>query len=219
MLRTELKSLVAAHCRHSHDPARAAAVSQCISLRQAVCEILDDFRGDSRGCALVMKNHTTELNMQPISEQLADDHHDTNLSWSDIAPFVQALAFASAPLSEASLPVRTRLDLGPRGTMILNQIASGLVQPSEIALALNVGRSLVSADLARVEKAGLVVRKPGSDRRRAELALTKKGIEVMFEVKTNLEKLIHRRIGHHSKAEIASCTRLLSELQVPTLTK
>lgn len=157
--------------------------------------------------------------MHLLPEQRADDKREAVLSWSDVAPLVQALAFANAPLSEASLPVRTRLNLGPRGTMILNQITSGCVQPSEIARALNVGRSLISADLARVEKIGLVARKAGKDRRRAELALTKKGIEVMLEVKANLEKLIQARIGHYSKAELDFCTRVLSELQATPPTK
>jgi len=149
-------------------------------------------------------------------ERLAHENDDGPvLNWSDVAAFVQAVSHAGAPLSEASLPVRTRLDLGPRGTMILNQIASGNVQPSKIAEALNVGRSLVTADLARVEKAGLLIRKTCADRRRVELALTPKGIEVMLEVKANLEKLIQDRIGHRSKAEIDACTNLLSELRTP----
>jgi DNA-binding MarR family transcriptional regulator len=148
------------------------------------------------------------------SEQLAHENDDYPvLTWSDVAAFVQAVSRAAAPLSEASLPVRTRLGLGPRGTMILYQITSGRVQPSEIAEALNVGRSLVSADLARLEQSGLVIRKPCADRRRVELAVTPKGVAVMLEVKANLEKLIQDRIGHRSKAEIDACTNLLSELR------
>lgn len=154
--------------------------------------------------------------MSGPSDQLAHQNDDNpGLDWSDVAAFVQAVAHAGAPLSEASLPVRTRLGLGPRGTMILNQIGSGRVQPSEIAEALNIGRSLVTADLARVEEAGLVVRTPGADRRRVELSVTAKGVEVMLEVKANLEKLIRERIGHRSKAEIDACTELLSELRNP----
>lgn len=130
-----------------------------------------------------------------------------------MAPLVQALTHATAPLSEASLPVRSRLDLGPRGTMILNQITSGRVQPSQIAAALNVGRSLISADLARLEKIGLVARKPGKDLRSAELSLTKEGLDVMLEVKANLQKLIRARIGHYTREELDFCTRMLSELQ------
>ncbi len=97
--------------------------------------------------------------------------------------------------------------------MILNQIASGTVQPSEIATALNVGRSSISGDLARVERAGLVVRKPVADRRRIELALTSKGVETMLAVKANLETLIRARLGHCSKADLELCTKVLSELR------
>jgi DNA-binding MarR family transcriptional regulator len=154
--------------------------------------------------------------MKLPSDQSAADSREAALSWSDVAPLVQALAYAVAPLSEASLPVRTRLDLGPRGTMILNQITSGRVQPSEIAKALNVGRSLISSDLARLEKIGLVARTTGKDRRSAELALTKKGLGVMFEVKANLERLIQERIGHYTKAELDFCTKVLTDLRGTT---
>lgn len=153
--------------------------------------------------------------MHSRPDQIAETEHDAPLSWADLAPFVQALAHAGAPLSEASLPVRTRLDLGPRGTMILNQITSGRTRPSQIAAALNVGRSLISSDLARIEKIGLVARKPGKDLRIAELSLTEAGLEVMFEVKSNLQKLIRARIGHYTKAELDFCTKVLSELRAP----
>jgi DNA-binding MarR family transcriptional regulator len=71
----------------------------------------------------------------------------------------------------------------------------------------------MSADLARIEKAGLITRKPGRDRRHVELAVTEKGMDVMLEVAANLEKIIRSRIGDRSKAEIDSFTKLLSDLQ------
>jgi DNA-binding MarR family transcriptional regulator len=136
------------------------------------------------------------------------------LAWRDIAFLVHGMAFASGPLHRATKGVTERHDLGPRGTWVLNLVSIGLNHPHELAEILRIGRSLVSAELARLVEAGLVVSRQGrSDRRRSELALTPLGEEALKEVRGELARLVTESLGHYSPEELRLCGRILSDMQ------
>jgi DNA-binding MarR family transcriptional regulator len=136
------------------------------------------------------------------------------LAWPDIAFLVHGMAFASGPLHLATRGVTEHYDLGPRGTWVLNLVSIGLNHPHELAEILRIGRSLVSAELARLVEAGLVVSRPGtSDRRRSELALTPLGEEALKEVRGELARLVTDSLRHYSPEELRLCGRILADMQ------
>jgi DNA-binding MarR family transcriptional regulator len=136
------------------------------------------------------------------------------LVWHDIAFLVHGMAFASQPLHYATDAVTERYNLGPRGTWVLNLVAIGLNHPHELAEMLRIGRSLVSAELARLTEAGLIVARQGTrDRRRSELALTPSGEEALNEVRDELARLVTESLGHYSPQELRLCGRILADMQ------
>jgi DNA-binding MarR family transcriptional regulator len=136
------------------------------------------------------------------------------LTWGDISFLVHGMAFASGPLYLATGSVTERYDLGPRGTWVLNLISAGLNHPHELAEILRIGRSLVSAELARLTAAGLIVSRPGErDRRRSELALTPLGEKTLQEVRDELARLVTDSLGHYRPKELRICARVLADMQ------
>jgi DNA-binding MarR family transcriptional regulator len=136
------------------------------------------------------------------------------LTWPDIAFLVHGMAFASGPLHAATKGVTERHDLGPRGTWVLNLVSIGLNHPHELAEILRIGRSLVSAELARLVDAGLIVSRQGApDRRRSELALTSAGEEALQEVRGALARLVTDSLSHYRPEELRLCGRILSDMQ------
>lgn len=136
------------------------------------------------------------------------------LVWADIAFLVHGMAFAPAPLHRATRGVTQRHDLGPRGTWMLNLIAIGLNHPHELAEMLRIGRSLVSAELARLSDAGLIAAQPGkTDRRRSELTLTAAGEAALEEVHGELTRLVTESLSHYTPDELRLCGRILADMQ------
>lgn len=136
------------------------------------------------------------------------------LTWDDIGFLAHGLAFAPQSLHKAIAGVTKHHDLGPRGAWILNLIDIGVVFPHELAEMLRIGRSLVSAELARLAEAGLVTSQPGArDRRRTELALTESGKVVRQEVQAALAALITGALAHYTPEELRLCARLLSDMR------
>jgi DNA-binding MarR family transcriptional regulator len=136
------------------------------------------------------------------------------LAWGDIAFLVHGMAFASGPLHHATGAVTERYDLGPRGTWVLNLVSNGIHHPHELAELLRIGRSLVSAELARLTDAELIVARQGKDdRRRSELALTPLGEAALKEVRSELAKLVTESLGHYAPEELRLCGRILADMQ------
>jgi DNA-binding MarR family transcriptional regulator len=136
------------------------------------------------------------------------------LVWGDIAFLVHGMAFASGPLHRATSGVTQRYDLGPRGTWVLNLVSNGINHPHELAEMLRIGRSLVSAELARLAEAGLIdARKGKGDRRRSELALTPIGEAALKEVRSELAQLVTESLGHYEPEELRLCGRILADMQ------
>lgn len=136
------------------------------------------------------------------------------LDWGDIGVLVQGLAFAPRTLEVATRSVTGRCSLGPRGAWILSLIDSGVCQPAQIALALRIGRSLVSVELARLVDAGLVSSTPvGDDRRRQSLALTAEGKAELDSVRATLEDTVRTALSKYTPEQVRLCSQLLDDLR------
>lgn len=136
------------------------------------------------------------------------------LTWSDIAFLTRGMAFASSPVSLATGVITDRYNLGPRGTWVLNLIAAGLNHPHELAETLNIGRSLVSFELGKLNTAGLVVSEQSEhDRRRSKLVLTPLGEDAVREVRDGLARLVTGALGKYKPRELRICARILADMQ------
>lgn len=97
---------------------------------------------------------------------------------------------------------------------MLNLISIGLNHPHELAEMMLIGRSLISAELARLTAAGLIVARPGvDDRRRSVLALTPAGEDALRQTRTALAALVNEAQGHYQPAELRPCARILADMQ------
>lgn len=140
--------------------------------------------------------------------------HRADLTWKDIAFLCEGFSFASTPLKTANQAVTSEYALGPRGAWMLMLIHSGTIYPLDIAAMFRVGRSLITAELARLAEAGLIVTRPGrADRRRTELMLTPLGVEARHRVAQQLSDLVTDRLAAYSRDEILLCARLLRDMR------
>lgn len=143
-----------------------------------------------------------------------DDKAGQPLDWDDIGALCQGLAFAGRPLQQATRPLTARYSLGPRGVWMLNLISNGIVYPNELSDLFMIGRSLISAELARVTEAGLVESRPSEDdRRRTQLALTPEGEKVVAEVRAELEQRLKEALSGYEPEEVRLLARMLGTLR------
>lgn len=142
------------------------------------------------------------------------DDPDAPLTWDDLGLLSQGLSFAGRPVRLAAQKITEQYDLGPRGAWMLNLIQHGIVFPHELSDVFRIGRSLVSIELARLDKAGLVESRPGeTDRRRTELSLTKKGKAAVDEVRAEIARILAIGFEGYSPREIRLCARMLYDLK------
>ena len=146
--------------------------------------------------------------MQDLSEGVA------SLSWDELSPMLEGLAFAQRPLRSATRQVTRQYDLGPRGAFILSLISGGKIYPLDLSDMLKAGRSLITAELTRLTEAGLVTASPGRhDRRRSELALTKLGQAACQQVRDEMARIVRRNLAGYSAEEFRLCSRMLREVR------
>lgn len=125
---------------------------------------------------------------------------------------IEGLAFAPRPLRAAAQQATRDLDLGPRGAFILRLVAGGVAFPNELAAVLKVGRSLITAELAKLTEAGLIVATPGArDRRRSQLSLTPAGAALARRVHGALRQAIARNLAAYSADDIRMFARMLHD--------
>jgi DNA-binding MarR family transcriptional regulator len=135
------------------------------------------------------------------------------IGWGEIAFLAEGLAFGPRALRAATAKVTERYGLGPRGAWILNVISNGIAYPLELASVFCVGRSLITAELARLTEAGLVDARPGKDdRRKTELTLTAKGKAASEEIRQELSAIIRRRLAGYSAEEARLAAEVLRAL-------
>jgi DNA-binding MarR family transcriptional regulator len=137
-----------------------------------------------------------------------------SLGWDDIGYLCEGLAFAGRPLRQATERVTLQHDLGPRGAWILNLISNGLIHPLELSNVFNVGRSLITAELARLTEAGLITSRSGElDRRRSDLALTPAGIMACKQIRHDMSEIIHTNLARYSMDEFLLFARMLRDVR------
>ena len=136
------------------------------------------------------------------------------LGWDELGMVCEGLAFAQRPLRAATRRVTRQYDLGPRGAWILNLISSGKVFPLDLSEVLKAGRSLITAELARLTEAGLITASPGlHDRRRTELSLTKSGQTACQLVRDEMARIVRRNLADYSAEEIRLFSRMLRDVR------
>lgn len=156
-------------------------------------------------------------------EQASEDQHliaqarareGKGLGWDEIGLVVEGLAFGQRPIRAAAREVTERFGLGPRGAFILSLISSGICYPLDLATALKIGRSLVTAELDKLRDAGLVTATPGAeDRRRSRLALTPAGEAACEEVRSTMQRIVTRNLAAYSPDEVRLFIRMLRDVR------
>lgn len=151
---------------------------------------------------------------QPQSQPKSDVPDVASLSWAELGPLLEGLAFAQRPLLAATRQVTRQYDLGPRGAFILSLISSGKIYPLDLSDMLKAGRSLITAELGRLTEAGLVTASPGRhDRRRSELTLTKLGQEACQRVRDEMARIVRRNLAGYSAEEVMLFARMLLDVR------
>jgi DNA-binding MarR family transcriptional regulator len=137
-----------------------------------------------------------------------------SLTWDELSPVLEGLAFTQRPLRAATRQVTRQYDLGPRGAWILSLISGGKIYPLELSDMLKAGRSLITAELARLTEAGLVTASPGRhDRRRSELALTPLGQQACQRVRDEMARIVRRNLAGYSTEEVMLFARMLRDVR------
>ena len=135
------------------------------------------------------------------------------LSWEEIGFILEGLVIAPRPLRVATRAITAEYSLGPRGAWIAVLISIGeVVFPLDLTKVFQIGRSLITAELTRLSDAGLIAyRKNDSDGRRVELTLTPLGETVQRRVKTNLARLVTRRLASYTRGQALLFGRMLHD--------
>jgi DNA-binding MarR family transcriptional regulator len=138
------------------------------------------------------------------------------LSWEEIGFICEGLVLAPRPLRAATRSITAEYSLGPRGAWIVNLISIGaVVFPLDLTKFFQIGRSLITAELTRLSDAGLITySKSANDGRRVELALTPLGQSVQRRVKTELVKLVTRRLESYTREQAILFGRMLHDFGI-----
>ena len=137
---------------------------------------------------------------------------EPTLSWDEIGFLCEGMSFASRPMYEATRNITEEFSLGPRGAWILGLIDNGHIYPLDITNVFRIGRSLISAELARLTEAGLITSaKNPEDRRRTALTLTPLGRDARRRAKEQLAALVLGRLKDYSREEMMLCARMLHD--------
>ena len=136
-----------------------------------------------------------------------------NISAGEAGFFFGALAAARDRMGEVTQDLAREYGLGPRGPWIVALISRRPISPYEVASMLNIGRSLVTAELTQLQEAGLVhYERSTSDRRRVELSLTPEGFVLANRVSDGLVALLQGRLKRYSKKHLALVGQMLTDL-------
>ena len=132
------------------------------------------------------------------------------LDGEDISDFCNAIGLAPRQLVVAREAVTARHDLGPRGAWILGLIERGVNSPTALTRIMCIGRSLTTAEIARLTEAGLVEgRQSAADGRRVDLVLTAEGERAADELRAALADHVKARLAGFTREQVRDCTALL----------
>jgi DNA-binding MarR family transcriptional regulator len=138
------------------------------------------------------------------------------LSENEIGFVAEGLSLTSRQLKTATRSITEEYSLGPRGPWILTLITAGMVFPLDLTNVFRIGRSLITAELIRLNEARLITyRKSTRDRRRVELALTALGEKAVLRVREELAKLVIERFSGYTREEVLLCARMLHDFNTP----
>ena len=136
------------------------------------------------------------------------------LTWEELSPVLEGLAFTQRPLRAATRQVTRQYDLGPRGAFMLSLISGGNIYPLDLSEMLKAGRSLITAELSRLTEAGLITASPGRhDRRRSELDLTPLGQKACQLVRDEMARIVRRNLAGYSIDEVMLFARMLRDVR------
>jgi DNA-binding MarR family transcriptional regulator len=165
--------------------------------------------------AVVTTRSTSAPDLRLV-EPAAHDDTPEQLSWVDVGSVCEGLAFAIRPLHHCTEVVTQAYDLGPRGAWMLNLVSTGVCYPLQLAQTLCCGRSLITAELARLIAAGLVETSPGEkDRRRTRLALTPLGEAACQKIRDAMWHSITTNLAGYSVEEVRLLARMLRDVRGP----
>ncbi len=169
-----------------------------------------DNHPQDRGTLLrqVRKEALTKARGRKIGEDLPDT------DWEIIGLVCEGISYASRPIDRVSQQISQDLRLGRRGHSILALLTRGLRYPHELASVFQVGRSLISSELAKLSAAGLIISTPGErDRRRTELTLTAKGASLSELFTTGMLTAIQQNLQAYSKEDLQLFSKMLSDVR------
>jgi len=139
------------------------------------------------------------------------------LTADDISNFSHALAAARGQFGLAVRPLIADYDLGPRGPWIIGIVGRTQVSPHQLADFFSVGRSLITAELTKLEEGGFIaLAKDENDGRRTNITLTAAGREVFERLGSDLEAFLTERLTGYTVEEVRLCTRLLADFSRPS---
>lgn len=135
------------------------------------------------------------------------------LSWEEIGFILEGLVIAPRPMRAATRSITEQYSLGPRGAWICVLVSIGeVVFPLDLTKFFQIGRSLITAELTRLNDAGLIAyQRNDNDGRRVELTLTPLGETVQRKVKTKLAKLVTRRLAPYTREQALMFGRMLHD--------
>ncbi len=147
-------------------------------------------------------------------DRAAEDATAEQREWAELGLLLDGLSHANAALKAAAQGVIRQHDLGPRGAWILSMITSGVRLPMDLATAFKTSRSLVTIELNRVIKAGLVEANPSPvDGRRTELTLTPLGEAACRNLRRETARIIRRNLAGYSDEQIQFFAQALKDVR------
>ena len=135
-----------------------------------------------------------------------------DLNDEDVSMFCNVIGLGPRTMRTARAAITARYDLGPRGAWIMGMIETGITSPSALTEALCIGRSLVTAEINRLEQAGLVTgNQSAREGRRIVLELTREGKRASAELRVAVNDFVTSRLAGYSKEEVLACIALLQD--------
>jgi len=128
-----------------------------------------------------------------------------------VSVFCQAVSASRHQLRNAVRGITNDYDLGPRGPWIIGIVGKQPTSPHQLADFLAVGRSMITAELARLADAGLIEQaRVESDARRSLISLTPLGMQVMERLARDVGAFLAQRLRGYSREEVMLCARMLT---------
>ncbi len=134
------------------------------------------------------------------------------LSRDEIGFFSQSLSAARGQFTQATKAMCAEFGLAPRGPWIIGILGRTPMAPHALAEIFSVGRSLITAELAKLSDADLIHQeKDASDGRRVTLSLTPLGRKAYDRLGADMGGFLTQRLAGYSREEILLCARMLSD--------